>query len=55
MGFTRFKVSIFYELDELNLEFNLRRWNAIVDYVTVHHDGKLVFSFQNGSEVVVMV
>ena len=43
------------ELDELSLEFSPRRWNAIVDHVTVHHDGRLVFSFQNGSEVSVMV
>ena len=41
------------EMDELSLEFSPRRWNAIVDHVTVHHDGRLVFSFQNGREVMV--
>ena len=43
------------ELDELNLEFSPCRWNAIVDHVTVHHDGRLVFSFQTGGEVMVEV
>lgn len=41
------------EMDELSLEFSPRRWNAIVDHVTVQHDGRLVFSFQNGREVMV--
>lgn len=42
------------ELDELDMEFSPRRWNAIVDHVTVHGDGRLVFSFINGSDVTVM-
>lgn len=41
------------ELDELNMEFSPRRWNAIVDHVTVHSDGRLVFIFHNGSDVMV--
>ena len=41
------------EMDDLDMEFSPRRWNAIVDRVTVHSDGRLVFSFQNGSAVVV--
>ncbi len=41
------------ELDELDMEFSPQRWNAIVDHVTVHHDGRIIFSFQNGSEVTV--
>ena len=43
------------ELDELNLEFSPQRWSAIVDHVTVFHDGRLVFSFQNGGEVTVII
>ena len=43
------------ELDELSLEFSPRRWNAIVDHVTVHHDGRLVFSFRNGGKVIVKI
>ncbi len=43
------------ELDELNMEFSPQRWNAIVDHVTVHHDGSLVFSFQNGCDVTVNI
>ena len=42
-------------MDDLDMEFSPRRWNAIVDRVTVHSDGRLVFSFHNGSEVTVMV
>ena len=43
------------ELDKLSLEFNPQRWNATVDHMTVYHDGRLVFSFQNGSDVTVMI
>ena len=43
------------ELDELNMEFSPQRWNAIVDHVTVHSDGRLVFCFQNGSEAAVVM
>lgn len=43
------------ELNELDVEFSPQRWNAIVDHVTVHHDGILVFSFQNGGEVMAEV
>ena len=43
------------EQDELNMELSLQRWNAIVDHVTVHHDGRIVFSFQNGSEITASV
>ena len=43
------------ELDELDMEFSPQRWNAIVDHVTVHSDGRLVFNFQNGCEVIVEI
>ena len=43
------------ELDEQDMEFSPQSWNAIVDHVTVHHDGSLVFSFQNGGEVMAEV
>ena len=42
------------ETGELDMAFSPRRWNAIVDHVTVQHDGRLVFSFQNGRKVTVM-
>ena len=37
------------------MAFSPQRWNAIVDHVNVYRDGWLVFSFQNGSEVMVMI
>ena len=43
------------ELDELDMEFKPQRWNAIVDHVTVYHDGRLVFHFHNGAEETVMI
>ena len=43
------------EMDELDMEFSPQRWNAIVDHVTVHSDGRLVFCFQNGSEAAVVM
>ena len=43
------------ELDTLNMEFSPQRWNAIVDHATVYHDGRIIFSFHNGSEVTVDV
>lgn len=43
------------ELDALDMEFSPRRWNAIVDHVTVHGDGRVVFSFHNGCDVTVMI
>ena len=43
------------ELDGLDMVFSPQRWNAIVDHMTVHRDGRLAFSFQNGVEVMVEV
>ena len=43
------------ELDERDMEFKPQRWNAIIDHVTVYHDGRLVFSFHNGSEIAVTI
>lgn len=43
------------ELDGLDIAFSPQRWNVIVDHVTVYRDGRLVFSFQNGGEVMVEV
>ena len=39
------------ELDGLDIAFSTQRWNAM----TVYRDGRLVFSFQNGGEVMVEV
>ena len=43
------------ELDGLDMAFSPQRWNAIVDHMTVHRDGRLAFSFQNGGEVMIEV
>lgn len=32
-------------------EFDPKLWSALVDTVTIHHDGRLVFRFMNGIEV----
>lgn len=43
-----------FRLRELNqpLEhFDERLWLEVIDHVTVHQDGKLMFKFQNGTEV----
>ena len=43
------------ELEALPIEFDEKLWNAVVDYVTVYNDGRLVFTFTNGSEETVMM
>jgi len=58
------KVTIRFEVDilecfmfeikampELPMEFSEHLWNAMVDHVTVYHDGRVVFSFKNGGEI----
>ena len=47
-----------FELGELNLldtEWKDSRFRAIVERITVHNDGRLVFTFTNGSEETVMM
>ena len=39
------------ERDEPITEFDDRLWLAVIDTVTAHADGRLVFKFQNGTEV----
>jgi site-specific DNA recombinase len=39
------------ELYDLPMVFKEETWNALVDHVTVHEDGRLVFTFKNGTEV----
>lgn len=39
------------ERDEALTEFDDRLWLATIDSVTAHSDGRLVFKFQNGTEV----
>ena len=39
------------ERDEPLTEFDDRLWLAVIDTVTAHADGRLVFKFQNGTEV----
>lgn len=40
-----------HESSGLISEFDPKLWSALVDTVTVHHDGRLVFRFMNGIEV----
>ncbi|MBR5309163.1 MAG: recombinase family protein [Clostridia bacterium] len=43
------------ELDLLDTEWSDSRFHAIVERITVHNDGRLVFTFCNGSEETVMM
>ena len=43
------------ELELLDTEWNDIRFHTIVDHITVHNDGRLVFTFRNGSEETVMM
>ena len=43
------------ELDFLDTEWKDSRFRAIVERITVHNDGRLVFTFTNGSEETVMM
>ncbi len=39
------------ELDSLPLEFDTKLFRSLVDYATVYHDGRMVFTFRNGMEI----
>ena len=39
------------EMEELPLEFDVKLFHSLVDYATVYHDGRVVFTFRNGAEV----
>ena len=39
------------ETVELPVDFNEKLFHRLVDYVTVYHDGRVVFTFRNGVEV----
>ena len=39
------------ELYDLPMAFKEETWNALVDHVTVHEDGRLIFAFKNGTEI----
>ena len=43
------------EYDVLDTEWSDSRFHAIVDHITVYNDGRLVFTFRNGSEKTVMM
>lgn len=43
------------EYDVLDTEWSDSRFHAIVDRITVHNDGRLVFTFRNDSEETVMM
>lgn len=39
------------EMRELSVDFNEKLFHRLVDYATVHSDGRVVFTFRNGVEV----
>lgn len=39
------------EQDKPLAEFDDRLWLTVIDTVTVHKDGRLVFNFKNGAEI----
>ena len=43
------------ELYDLPMVFKEETWNALVDHVAVHEDGRIVFAFKNGTEVTKML
>ncbi|NCC67721.1 MAG: hypothetical protein EOM14_05930 [Clostridia bacterium] len=43
------------ELYDLPMVFKEETWNALVDHVAVHEDGRIVFAFKNGTEVTEML
>ena len=43
------------EYDVLDTEWSDSRFHAIVDHITVHNDGRLVFTFRNGNEETMMM
>ena len=43
------------ELERLDTEWSDARFQATVDHITVYNDGRLVFTFRNGSEERVMM
>ena len=43
------------EYDVLDTEWSDSRFHAIIERITVHNDGRLVFTFRNGSEETVMM
>lgn len=40
------------ELDLLNLEFNEALWHTTIEQVTVYRDGRMVWRFRNGCEII---
>ena len=56
-SFIRNKAIVFEigELDLLDTEWKDSRFRATIDRITVHNDGRLVFTFTNGSEETVMM
>ena len=43
------------ELDLLDIEWKDSRFRATVERITVHNDGRLIFTFRNGSEETVVM
>lgn len=43
------------EPDCLDIAFDEKHWNRTIDHVTVYADERLIFSFQNGSEITVEI
>ena len=43
------------EFDYLDTEWSDSRFHAIVERITIYNDGRLAFTFRNGSEETVMM
>lgn len=43
------------ELEAPPIEFDEKRWHAVVDRVTVYNDDRLVYSLKDGSEITIML
>ena len=41
------------ELEEIPIDFDEALWNTLVDHVTVYADERIVFSFMDGTEILV--
>ena len=61
-AFTKYKPAVLsgflFELGEpelLDTEWEDSRFHAIIERITVYNDGRLVFTFRNGSEETVMM
>ena len=41
------------ELEEIPIDFDEALWNTLIDHVTIHADERIVFTFMDGTEILV--